>query len=64
MLLALSPPSAAQYALDVIQPYATTFIPAGHFPPFFPQHTVKGKMGYAPILFRLQPGYSEINLNG
>lgn len=28
------------------------------------RHVVKGKMGFAPMFFRLRPGYTEINING
>eukprot|EP00731_Ephydatia_muelleri_P026580 Em0018g680a len=28
------------------------------------KHVIKGKMGYAPMFFRLGPGYTETNVNG
>jgi hypothetical protein len=28
------------------------------------KHTIQGKMAYAPIVFRLENGYTEVNING
>ena len=28
------------------------------------QHTIKGRMAYAPIILRLQPGHTENNIKG
>lgn len=28
------------------------------------QHTIKGRMAYAPVVLRLRPGYSENNVQG
>ena len=28
------------------------------------QHTIKGRMAYAPMVLRLRPGYSENNVQG
>ena len=28
------------------------------------RHVVQGKMGFAPMFFRLNQGYTEINING
>eukprot|EP00731_Ephydatia_muelleri_P026574 Em0018g674a len=38
-------------------------LPVGYVE-YIRRHTVQGKMGYAPMFFRLLPGYTEINING
>eukprot|EP00731_Ephydatia_muelleri_P026579 Em0018g679a len=38
-------------------------LPVGYVE-YIRRHTVQGKMGYAPQFFRLDPGFTEINING